>query len=475
MSNEVDNIEQSRLVGVLAQFDDPHTLLHACENMRDAGIKKMDAFTPFPIHGIEKAIGIPRTILPFIVLAVGLSGLAIGLGMQWYTNGTEQLGPIWSGYQFRISGKPYFSLPANIPVTFEVIVLSSAFAAFFGMLILNKLPRLANPLHRVARFKRVTNDKFFLMVEADDDSFNVDELRGTLTELGASDFEEVHEDLTDHRLPAFLKTVGVLALVLLMIPPALVYRARGMTYRETRLHVVPDMDFQHKYKAQTVGPIATVDGGEEDNHFFENIRGQFAPVPGTVSRDDQSGDIEFFRGIKAGSELHSAHSAPAVFASIQEEQENGEAANQEPAAETEAAEVAEPDWVTMFPNQIEVSRETVERGQRQFGIYCAVCHGYDGAGGGLVNQRAMALALSNKSAWTTAKAMHDPTIVEQPVGRIFDTITNGRATMGPYATRITPEDRWAIVLYIKALHEARKDAIPDEVPEEENPDSEDAD
>ena len=82
MSNEVDNIEQQKLVGVLAQFDDPHTLLHACENMRDSGIKKMDAYTPFPVHGIEEAIGIPRTILPFIVLAVGLSGLAIGLGMQ---------------------------------------------------------------------------------------------------------------------------------------------------------------------------------------------------------------------------------------------------------------------------------------------------------------------------------------------------------------------------------------------------------
>ena len=86
-------------------------------------------------------MGIPRTILPWIVLTVAFGGLALGLGMQWYTNGTEQLGPIWSGYQFKISGKPYFSLPANIPVTFEVIVLSSAFAAFFGMLILNGLPR----------------------------------------------------------------------------------------------------------------------------------------------------------------------------------------------------------------------------------------------------------------------------------------------------------------------------------------------
>lgn len=466
MSNEVDNIEQQRLVGVLAQFDDPHTLLHACENMRDAGIKKMDAYTPFPIHGIEKAIGIPRTILPFIVLAVGLSGLAIGLGMQWYTNGTTQLLPIWSGYEFKISGKPMFSLPANIPVTFEVIVLSSAFAAFFGMLILNGLPKLANPLHRVSRFKRVTNDKFFLMVEATDENFDADGLRGTLTELGATDLEEVHEDLTDHRLPAFLKTVVVLGLVLMLVPPALIFRARGMTYNQTRVHLVPDMDFQYKFKAQTVGPLATND--EMGGYFFDNIRAQFAPVPGTFSRNDQSGDIEFFRGIKAGSDLHSSHSTPAVFASNQEETApETEAGTQAEGANT-AEENNEPEWVTAFPNQIEISRETLERGQRQFNIYCTVCHGYAGDGDGLASARATALSINGDAAWTEAKTLYDPTVVEQPVGRLYDTITNGRATMGPYASRISPEDRWAIVLYIKALHETRKNAIVETPAEGEN-------
>ena len=456
MSNEVDNIEQQKLVGVLAQFDDPHTLLHACESMRDSGIKKMDAYTPFPVHGIEKAIGIPRTILPFIVLAVGLSGLAIGLGMQWYTNGTTELLPKWSGYEFKISGKPMFSLPANIPVTFEVIVLSSAFAAVFGMLILNKLPRLANPLHRVPRFKRVTNDKFFLMVEADDEQYDEEQLRTNMTEWGATDIELVHEDLTDHKLPAFLKTVGVLALVMMLIPPALIFRARGMTYTETRVHVVPDMDFQYKFKAQTVGPLASNDAAEGD-YFFDNIRAQFAPIPGTVARGDQSGDIEFFRGIKVGGDLHSAHSTPAVFASTQEEASPQEGAE---SATTATAE-PEPDWVTTIPNQIEVSRETIERGRRQFNIYCTVCHGYAGDGDGLANQRATALSINGQANWTVAKSLYDETVMTQPVGRIYDTITNGRATMGPYATRIQPEDRWAIVLYIKALQETRKNATPE--------------
>ena len=460
MNNEVDNIEQQKLVGVLAQFDDIPGLLHACESLRDAGVRKMDAFTPFPVHGIEKAIGIPRTILPFIVLAIGLGGVVIGLGMQWYTNATTDLLPKWSGYEFKISGKPMFSLPANIPITFEVIVLSSAFASFFSMLFLNKLPRLANPLHRVARFKQATDDKFFIMVEADDENFDAEYLQSNFTELGATDVELVHEDLTDHRLPAFLKTVVLMGLVLMLIPPALVFRARGMTYRETRLHVIPDMDFQYKFKTQTVGPQAT--NNIEDGFFFEHIRAQFAPVPGTISRENQSADQEFFHGIKAGTDLHSSFATPTVLASSQQEP-TGEATQEESTTGQSTAEqepeVDEPEWVTSFPQKIDVSRETMLRGQRQFNIYCSVCHGYSGEGDGLANKRAIALSAVGDAAWTEAKTLYDPTIVEQPVGRIFDTITHGRATMGPYSARISPEDRWAIVLYIKALHETRKNAI----------------
>ena len=94
-----------------------------------------------------------------------------------------------------------------------------------------------------------------------------------------------------------------------------------------------------------------------------------------------------------------------------------------------------------------------------FNIYCSVCHGYSGEGNGLVSQRASALSLNGKAAWTEAKSLHDPEVVKQPVGRLFDTITNGRSTMGPYASRIQPEDRWAIVLYIKALHETHRDVL----------------
>jgi mono/diheme cytochrome c family protein len=118
-----------------------------------------------------------------------------------------------------------------------------------------------------------------------------------------------------------------------------------------------------------------------------------------------------------------------------------------------APAVPEPDWMTQFPEGVEVSLATLNRGQARFEIYCSVCHGYDGNGGGLVNQRALALNVNGKAAWTEAKSLHDPTIKVQPVGRIFDTISNGRGTMGPYHSQIPIADRWAIVMYVKALQE----------------------
>ena len=112
---------------------------------------------------------------------------------------------------------------------------------------------------------------------------------------------------------------------------------------------------------------------------------------------------------------------------------------------------AEPNWVTTFPEQITVDLDLLKRGQNRFEIYCSPCHGYSGNGDGLVNTRALALAGSGAAAWTAAKSLHDPEVKKNPVGRIFDTISNGRSSMGPYKGQISTEDRWAIVAYVKAL------------------------
>ena len=224
---------ETKLIGLLGQFDDPDSLMEACEAARvDGGYTRMDAYTPFPVHGIDQALGIKRTILPFIVLFVGLNAMVGAILLQWYANAAS-FSPIFPGYDFRISGKPLWSLPANIPVIFEIIVLSSAFAAFFGMLILNQLPRLANPLHRISRFKRATNDRFFLVIEARDEAFNLEQTRQQLSEWGAAEVEEVRMDMSDQKMPGVMRMAVVTILVLLLIPPVLIYRARGLNIEKS--------------------------------------------------------------------------------------------------------------------------------------------------------------------------------------------------------------------------------------------------
>ncbi len=446
MANETNNSNDKELVGLLAQFDDPTSLLAACNNAREAGYKKMDAFTPFPVHGIDPALGIKRSFLPFIVLAVALGAVCVGLGMQFYTNGGEIGGvstdqsPIFPGYQFLISGKPHFSLPANIPVTFEVIVLSSAFATFFGMWIINKLPRLSNPLHRVSRFKRVTNDKFFLMLEAKDDKFDKSDSEAELNQWGAVAIEEVNQDLTDTKLPAWMAPMALIGALLLLIPPVAIFSAYGATNTKPRLHVVPDMDWQHKFKTQVLSP--NVSEPDTPEYLFANRRAMRQPVEGSVRFGSMETDSEMFRGIKK--DFANASMTVGIKKSMlastgtQDEEENLE------------------QWITGFPEGFEVNETTLARGKERFNIYCAVCHGYAGNGDGLVNQRAVALGANGQAKWTAAKSLHDSIVkdnAKNPTGRIYDTITNGRNNMGPYKDQIPVADRWAIVAYVKALQE----------------------
>jgi mono/diheme cytochrome c family protein len=476
MADNARNQNESKLVGLLAQFDDPDQLIHACNAAREDGYRAMDAYTPFPLHGIDEALGIRRTLLPFFVLAVGIGACFLGIGLQWYTNSTDDWWP-FPGYAFRISGKPMFSLPANIPVAFEIIVLSSAFATFFGMWIRNGYPRFAHPLHRISRFKRVTDDRFFFMIEARDEKFNEAEVREKFAQWGATEIDECRLDQTDQQMPPFVKTALVCLVVLSFVPPVLVYRARGMTNRLPRLHFMPDMDWQEKYKAQSFGPTRM--DGQIERPFFADERSMRPTIEGTIAKTDLEKEdlFEYFNGYVKGTEPKVGLNARTSLASspekpgptqdegsaqnnnsdaqendAQEDQDNKTDAdpNQEQ-AESQQPAPPEPQWVTTFPSNLKIDEQFVRRGKARFEIYCSACHGFNGDGNGLVNQRAMGLNFTAKATWTTAKSLHDPEVVKQDVGRIFDTITHGRSTMGPYGRQIPVEDRWAIVTYVKAL------------------------
>jgi len=176
----------NRIYGVMAEFDAVGPFLAGARAVREAGYRRWDTFSPFPVHGIERAMGIKRTILPFIILGGGITGAGVGLLLQWWMNAHN--------YPLNISGKPLWSIPANIPVVFELTVLFSAFGAVFGMLALNRLPELHHPLFTSDRFRRVTTDRFFILIERSDPHFDLQETTRFLGSLGGLNVEVVEDE-----------------------------------------------------------------------------------------------------------------------------------------------------------------------------------------------------------------------------------------------------------------------------------------
>jgi hypothetical protein len=167
--------------GTLASFATPAELFRACERVRDAGFTRWDAHTPFPVHGLSGAMGLRASPLPWIVLVMALMGAGVGFGLQWWVHA--------SAYPLVISGKPFFSWPAFIPITFELAVLFGALGAVFGMLGLNRLPMHYHPLFRSKIFDRVTDDGFFISIESWDPRFDPSGTTKVLESLGARSVE----------------------------------------------------------------------------------------------------------------------------------------------------------------------------------------------------------------------------------------------------------------------------------------------
>lgn len=170
--------------GLLVEFDNVDDLIEGAQAVRDAGYTQWDAHTPFVVHGLDRAMGIKPTILPFLVLVGGITGTVGGIALQWWTNAID--------YPFLISGKPLFSLPANIPIAFETTILIAAITALVGMLALNRLPQLYHPLFTSKRFLKATDDRFFISIEASDPIFDAESTRELLEGLdGRLSLEEV--------------------------------------------------------------------------------------------------------------------------------------------------------------------------------------------------------------------------------------------------------------------------------------------
>jgi Protein of unknown function (DUF3341)/Cytochrome C oxidase, cbb3-type, subunit III len=358
--------ENGELYGVLAEYDTPGELIAAARKVRDAGYTQFDCYSPFPVHGIDEAMGIKRTILPLLVLGGGLAGLFLGGLLQWWTNAHN-----WA---WNISGKPAWSIPANIPIAFETTILLSVFTTFFGMWILNRLPQVWHPFFRLDRFARATDDAFLLGIEAKDARFDLQTTTKLLEGAGAIAVEPCHLDgnPASKQMPKFVFGVILATTVLALIPFAIIAKARASKSSVPHYHVFSDMDFQEKVKSDTAFDM------------FADGRGNRGTVGGTVSRGNMNSDNAF---------------------------------------------------------------------------YCAPCHGYDGQGKGAVKQRA---DKAGAGAINPANLVgSDQAAVLEPNGQLFNTISNGYNTMMGYSAQIPVADRWAIVLYVRALQRATNATLED--------------
>jgi hypothetical protein len=173
----------TRLFGALGEFENPAALYQACEKVRDAGYQDWDSHSPFPIHGIEKAMGISWSKVPWFALVFGLSGAGLGFLLQaWVASVASPL---------VISAKPLISWPAFIPITFELGVISCAVGTLLGMALINRLPMLYHSLFRSEAFERCSDDAFFISIEAKDSKFDPEQTQQFLRDLGATHVELV--------------------------------------------------------------------------------------------------------------------------------------------------------------------------------------------------------------------------------------------------------------------------------------------
>lgn len=174
---------KSSIAGIVAEFAHPGELISAAKRVREAGYKRFDCHSPFPIHGMDAAMGLRPSKLGWCVGACGFTGTCCALLMQWWMNAVD--------YKVIISGKPFFSFQAFVPVIFELTILFSAFCAVFGMFTFNLLPRLNHPLFTCPRFAKVTDDGFFLYIEAADPQFDAQKTKDFVEFIGGTQVQVI--------------------------------------------------------------------------------------------------------------------------------------------------------------------------------------------------------------------------------------------------------------------------------------------
>jgi hypothetical protein len=172
--------------GIIAEFDSPAAILAAATKVRDAGYRTWDIFTPFPIHGIDKVMGLKNSLVGWVALAMGAGAFLSVIGLLWFANAFD--------YPLIVGGKPMFSVPMSFVPAYILMIMGGSIGALVGMLALNQLPRWNNPLFESKRFELISRDKFLLVIGAKDSQFSTVETPRLLESIGGKHIELVEEE-----------------------------------------------------------------------------------------------------------------------------------------------------------------------------------------------------------------------------------------------------------------------------------------
>jgi hypothetical protein len=180
-------VEQPKVYAMAAEFPSATALYHAAEQIRDAGFKKWDVYTPYPVHGMDKAMGLGKSWLSAVVLCGGITGLLIAVVLEGY--------PSLIDYQTVVDAKPtnWATVPAFVPIFFELTILCTAFTIVFTLMVMSQLPRWNHPMFNWERFTRVGDNGFFLAIEARDTKYSEEKTRTLLESIGGEHVTLIHD------------------------------------------------------------------------------------------------------------------------------------------------------------------------------------------------------------------------------------------------------------------------------------------
>ena len=382
LNNKLNSAEprSGEIYGVTALFDTPDEIIAAAEKVSGSGYKKFDVLTPYPLHGMDDAMKMKPSKIGWVALFAGITGTSIAFLMMWWMVGVD--------YKNVFGGKPFFNLPPSIPIMFELTVLISALTVTgFMLAVYNKLPNNINPLHDTDFMKHVVSDKYGIYIEAKDPKFNEQKVKDMFASLNGKDITSVYYPVFDEgktRTPVFdMKFMSTLVLIIILT-------AAGtyLTLNKLIEEVIPFtwMSSQKRVNPQTLST------------FFKDGYSMRTPVEGTVAR----GFIPYeYKGM--------------------------------------------PDsLVKNLVNPLPFTQEVVDRGKKEFEIYCSPCHGYYAMGDSRLHGQ-----------FPAPPSLHSEKVRNWPDGSIYHVITNGQNNMPSYERQVSRDDRWAIIHYLRVLQRSQ--------------------